>query len=149
MKSIVVSLLLWINANSQYEYFGEPPVVRTTDPESLVYLVLGEIPRMPARAKGAIRGMYDADTKTIWLRDDFNPDDPENLSHLVHELVHFLQYQPENRAVRPCGRLLEREAYGIQNKYLKAHHLPGLERKLVQTTEQLSGCGKNGSDDPA
>ena len=141
MKSVVVSLLVWLNANSHYEYFAEPPVVRTTDPESLVYLVLGEIPRMPARAKTAIRRLYGVDTKTIWLRDDFNPEDPENLSHLIHELVHFLQYRPENRELRPCGRELEREAYEIQNKYLAAHNLPRLEHKMVKFTEQLSGCG--------
>jgi len=148
MKSLVASLLLWINANSAYEYLGEPPDVRTTDTESLVYLVLGEIPRMPERAKTAIRGMYDVDTKTIWLRDDFNPDDPENVAHLVHELVHFIQYHEadNNQKKLPCGRKLEREAYQVQNQYLLAHHVPGLEKELVHFVQALSGCGK---DSPA
>jgi hypothetical protein len=150
MKSLAASLLLCISANSAYDYQGPPPDVRTTDTENLVYLVLGEIPRMPQRALSAIRGTYIVDTKTIWLRDDFDASDPENVAHLVHELVHFIQYyeaDSKDRAL-PCGRELEREAYEIQNKFLLANDRPGLERKLVQFSQGLSGC-KRDDESPA
>jgi len=143
MKSLAAFLLLWINANSAYDYQGDPPEVRTTDPEELVYLVLGEIAWVPARAKASIRGMYDADTSTIWLRDDFDPGDPENVANLVHELVHFIQYTEANTSGSklPCGRELEREAYKIQNLYLRANNIPELERKQVKVAQSLSPCG--------
>lgn len=124
MKVIATALILWINANSAYDYAGDPPRVVTTDPESLAYLMLGEIPWIPERAKLGLKGLYDPQSETIWLRDDFDPDDPADRSHLLHELVHFMQYRQADAAHVSCGQGLEREAYDIQNLYLAAHGLP-------------------------
>ena len=124
MKLTATTLMLWINANSVYDYTGEPPRIVITDPESLVYLMLGEIHLMPERAKRGLMGLYDPGTETIWLRDDFDAGDPEHRSHLLHELVHFVQYRQADHGRLACGRELEREAYRIQNAYLATQDLP-------------------------
>jgi len=140
MNSVVAALLLWINANSPYHYTGEPPVVQTTDPEALIYLVLGEVPRIPDKARSGIRGLYDSETRTIWLRDDFNPEDPENRAHLVHELVHFLQHASGVSRPFRCQRELEREAYELQSKYLVANNLPPVDTAATRWSRSLTGC---------
>ena len=78
MNSIAVALIIWINANSGYVYSGAPPRIVTTDPESLAYMMLGEIPWIPERAKLGLKGLYDPQSETIWLREwtkQFMPDD--------------------------------------------------------------------------
>lgn len=131
MKSIAAALLIWINANSGYEYLGEPPKIVKTNPEALVHLLLGEVWIIPERAKRGLMGLYDVETQTIWLRDDFDSRDDKDRSHLVHELVHFLQYSAQrgNGSVNQSD--FETEAYEIQNRFLKAHGLPPIKRTTV------------------
>ena len=122
MNAVVASLILWINANTAFDYQGGPPQVRLTDPDNLVYLMLGEVWRIPKTAREGLRGLYDAESRTIWLRDDFDPQNKRHQGHLVHELVHFLQYDSPPSG-HPCGESLELEAYSVQNKFLRAHRL--------------------------
>lgn len=131
MKSVAAALLIWINANSGYEYLGEPPKIVKTDPEALVHLLLGEVWIIPERAKRGLMGLYDVETQTIWLRDDFDPMDYKDRSHLVHELVHFLQYAGQRRDESANQSDFEAEAYEIQNRFLQAHHLPPIKRATV------------------
>ncbi len=131
MKGVAASLLIWINTNSGYEYLGEPPKIVKTDPEALVHLLLGEIWRIPERAKRGLMGLYDSETRTIWLRDDFDPKDYKDLSHLVHELVHFLQYEGHRSDGLVNQTHFETEAYEIQNHFLRTHDLPPIKRTTV------------------
>jgi hypothetical protein len=131
MKGIAAALLIWINANSGYEYLDEPPKVVKTDPEALAYLLLGEVWIIPERAKRGLMGLYDVETRTIWLRDDFDPKDYKDRSHLVHELVHFLQYEGQRAQGLVNQSDFETEAYEIQNRYLRAHDLPPIKRTTV------------------
>ncbi len=131
MKNIAAALLIWINANSGYEYLGEPPKVVKTDPEALAYLLLGEVWIIPERAKRGLMGLYDVETRTIWLRDDFDPTDDRDRSHLVHELVHFLQYEGQYGSGFANQADFEAEAYAIQNLFLRVHNLPPVKRTTV------------------
>jgi hypothetical protein len=142
VKSIAAALLLWINANSGYEYAGDPPHITTTDPENLAHMILGEIAWIPERAKSGLKGLYVVDTQTIWLRDDFDPQRQEDLSHLVHELVHFLQYQQGDAQRLACGRELEIEAYNIQNRYLSTHDLPTIKTVGAWLSQSFTGCSE-------
>lgn len=140
MKEIAASLLLWINANSAYDYDGMPPRIVTTDPESLVYLILGEIPIIPERARTGIKGIYDIETRTIWLRHDFDSASYGDRGHLVHELVHFLQHRRLGDEGMSCGRQLELQAQQIQNRYLRQHGLTP-RRLMARLVGQSSACG--------
>jgi hypothetical protein len=131
MKSIAAALLIWINANSGYDYLGEPPKVVKTDPEALAHLLLGEVWIIPERAKRGLMGLYDVETRTIWLRDDFDSKNYKDRSHLVHELVHFLQYEGQRGDGLVNQADYESEAYTIQNRFLRAHGLPPVKRTTV------------------
>ena len=121
MKEIAAALLIWINANSGFDYVGDPPKIMQTDPENLAHLILGEVPRIPEKAKTHLMGLYDVETETIWLRNDFDPTDHKHRGHLVHELVHYLQYQGDRARDIANDPNLEPEAYALQNRYLRAH----------------------------
>ena len=66
--------------------------------------------------------VFDTDGKRILLRDDLDLDNSGDNSFLVHELVHVLQHQQRgDRIFAGCHETLnsEREAYAVQNRYLK------------------------------
>lgn len=66
--------------------------------------------------------VFDTDGRRILLRDDLDLDNPGDNSFLVHELVHVLQHhQRGERIFAGCHETLhtEREAYSVQNRYLK------------------------------
>lgn len=66
--------------------------------------------------------VFDSDGWRILLRDDLDLENPADNSFLVHELVHVLQHrQRGERIFAGCRETLrtEREAYSVQNRYLK------------------------------
>ncbi|MBK7664847.1 MAG: DUF4157 domain-containing protein [Sterolibacteriaceae bacterium] len=66
--------------------------------------------------------VFDTDGGRILLRDDLDLDSAADNSFLVHELVHVLQHrQRGGRIFAGCHETLrtEREAYAVQNRYLK------------------------------
>lgn len=66
--------------------------------------------------------LYSSNTNTIYIRSDLHPEEDEiAASFLVHELVHWLQISHAPTLLDTCeGNLrAEREAYAIQNAYLK------------------------------
>ena len=72
-----------------------------------------------------VLGHYDFDTRTLTLPVSWSSQDSENLSTLLHEMVHHLQAEkwPEEES-RPCGGELEKLAYGTERKFLEPMGLP-------------------------
>jgi len=69
-------------------------------------------------------GLFDTQTKTIYLRTDLNPtQDTIGASFLLHEIVHYLQseHSTEDQMFGTCDRLYatEKLAYSAQDKFLK------------------------------
>jgi hypothetical protein len=66
--------------------------------------------------------VFDTDGRRIILREDLDLESPGDNSFLVHELVHVLQHRLRgDRIFAGCHETLrtEREAYAVQNRYLK------------------------------
>ena len=59
--------------------------------------------------------------QTIYLRGDFDPDEPAHQAWLLHELVHYLQW--EAGAQDDCRGALEVEAYELQDAWREQHGL--------------------------
>lgn len=57
---------------------------------------------------------------TIWLSEDWNPYNDKDLSILVHEMVHVLQFAAGERETAPCLNHLERQAFETQKSFLLA-----------------------------
>ncbi len=67
--------------------------------------------------RGRLRGIYDPDRSEILLVRPWSPDDPEDVSVLLHELVHHRQ-APHHWY---CPAAQELPAYRLQEKWLAAN----------------------------
>jgi hypothetical protein len=64
-----------------------------------------------------VLGAYEARSRTIYLRDDWNSRNASDVSVLVHELVHYLQ---DRAALHfDCSALREEIAYNAQQRWLQ------------------------------
>lgn len=104
---------------------GYPPL----SPDSLPPIEMMSKERMRSEVCGReqrncanMAAVFDTDGYRIVLRDDLDLEKPADNSFLVHELVHVLQHrQRGGRIFAGCHETLrtEREAYAVQNRYLK------------------------------
>jgi hypothetical protein len=82
--------------------------------------LLGAQPEMGAGSSLAgqrdVVAVYEATTKTIYLRDNWSGDNPAELSVLVHEMVHHLQNAGNLKFECPQER--EQTAYAAQERWL-------------------------------
>lgn len=69
-----------------------------------------------------VRGVYDADTATIYLVRQWFGDTAFDRSVLLHEMVHHRQVSAQHWY---CPQAMEWDAYLIQEEYLNAHEQTG------------------------
>lgn len=65
----------------------------------------------------SLHGLYNKEDDTIILPDDWNKDDPFDMSVLLHELVHYLQ--DVNGMKFNCTQEMEKDSWPIQQNFLK------------------------------
>ena len=65
----------------------------------------------------SLHGLYNKEDDTIILPDDWNKDDPFDMSVLLHELVHYLQ--DVNGMQFNCTQEMEKDSWPIQQNFLK------------------------------
>lgn len=117
MKEIVLSLMVWIGANTDFtESISPPPIVIQTQAE-LVALVGTD--RIPGGA--SIAGVYDSQTRTLFLDENVDVKTDDGKSTLVHELVHHFQVVTDRHRDGQC--LYEAQAYSIEDKWRREHGL--------------------------
>lgn len=139
IEEIVLTLLLWIEANSDYETAGLPPpaVVQMT-PEELTAEAYRDNPNLvPAsRVDDRVLALYnfeEGENGTIfvlgaeWTDDGAAPDanpitDPVFQERLLHELVHHVQRLTGAYDAFPCRSYGEREAYELGGAFLKQRY---------------------------
>ena len=140
IQRIVIKYLPFIQANSKTWRFGERAgtprlnvqdltlpeivVVDTQDALNRLYLRYateselegldpdGNIPRIAA--------FYDPDSSTMFFHGEMDITDPYNISTVIHETIHHVQYANGLDALVECESRLEDAAYGIQLEYLRS-----------------------------
>lgn len=122
MKELILSLLLWIGANSDFPTVvgGDlPTVVQNTPTE--VFCALDEAysgRKLDCSEYEGVIGMYQDDHNTIFLRGGVETVFEKSV--LLHELIHALQYKATNASeLAWCTAQLERDAYVGQVKWLR------------------------------
>ena len=114
MAELILSLIVWIGANSEYEVdFPQPIVVMTT--QHNMCELFGISDKFLCEISG-LKGFYNEDM-TIYLGTDFDQNDSHHVSRLLHELVHYVQYK--NGEDYLCRGNLEVEAYDLQDEWRK------------------------------
>jgi predicted transcriptional regulator len=112
-------------------FSGIPSIVPERDWDKMsIYLLSDDelstqvCPEDPKNCHGLV-GLYDTNTKDIFLREDINPDtDMLSISFLIHEMVHKLQNElrTEDQMFSTCEKLFQTElqAYNAQDAFLKS-----------------------------
>ena len=112
MHHFVAAALIWITANMGMDGRLEAPtVIRLTQEElnasSQHADLLGE--------QYFVHGQYRPAMDTVYLREDFDLQNPYHRSVLVHELVHYIQ---DIRNIHyDCQAMYEEEAYRLQAQW--------------------------------
>ena len=125
MAEVILSLLLWIGANSEYDVdFPQPIIVMTT--QHNMCQLFGIDDKFRCEVSG-LKGFYNED-QTIYLGTDFDMKNSHHISRLLHELVHYVQYQNGVGEIT-CRGEIEVEAYDLQDKWRES---VGLEPILAE-----------------
>ena len=123
MKELLLSLILWIGANSTLPVEGVPlPEVEFLSSEELHTLYTIE----DVCDTGEISALYDLNNTIIYLLEDWDKSNLIDRSFLLHELVHHLQKEEgyELRIIR------EEESYELQFMYLRESAIDDPEEVL-------------------
>lgn len=116
VQSLSVDLMSWIGRHSDYDvaaYLEHPPRVSFCEcGDTIVY------EGRPIVIHEAVRGIYDKEVKSVTLVRPWTTDDLLDIGTLLHELVHFVQYESRSWS---CWHETEWEAYKLQDLWLAQH----------------------------
>lgn len=140
MKEILVALMVY--ASQQFPMLAIPDdsnqlvendkaltveVVSKTELVSIAFE--GEVPAGFNYESSTTIGLYNHKNNTIYLNDNVDMDTIFGKSVLLHEVVHYLQYQNGVYDTAQCVAENEKLAYEIQNRYLTEHKVDQLFSK--------------------
>lgn len=134
MEALLLSLLLWINQNSTFDYDinqGVPKLV-PTDQITLAALVVDDQATLTQEKNtpsfqnfiNQLEAVYDHSDKTILISSKIDLKSKYAHSVILHELVHFIQYQHMLDKKVNCPNALELDAYNLQAHYMDYHQIP-------------------------
>lgn len=151
MEALVIALIIWINQHSQFEYDPHHglPAIRQAEQMALAAVIVDDEAELKKDQYTVsfqdfvdqLVGVYDHRQKTILISSKIDIQSPYARSIIVHELVHFIQYQQEVNRKVDCLNALERDAYDIQAYYMDAYHIPKPFDKVTIALRSMCGGG--------
>ncbi len=81
------------------------------------------LPKVVNQKRLNVYGLYKFDEKTIYILDSIDLNTTNGKGILLHELVHYVQYQTGKEKFVNCIKELESEAYKLEASYLKENGL--------------------------
>lgn len=123
MKELTLALLTWIGSHTSLTYDGNvlPQIIRVDQHQLVRILYDGSLPQGLDIDRVTVEGLYNFRDGKIYLSSDTDLATTEGQAVLVHELIHYLQYQQGLDRSVPCMRALEPSAYAAQAEYLRQH----------------------------
>lgn len=135
MIELVLSMMLWIHNVTGYT-IPEPPDISLVSKEIMLSYAYGcDLDPIPEEniqlcdtrkdwnlSEDGPLGMYDHVKKAIIMPDDFDINSIHDKSILLHEVVHHLQYANDVHNNVECKAKLEKEAYELQDEWLRKKH---------------------------
>ena len=115
MKEVLIALMIWIGANTNYNIdVPLPPVEFKTqvEMEGLYY--------QQREKEGDLYGFYNLEKNIIILPDTWDSTKPFDLGLLLHETIHYLQ--DINDVQYQCTAEMEVDAWPLQKQYLENVH---------------------------
>ena len=119
VKELMLSLLTWISVNTPLAYDGAPlpELVRASENQLTHMSFHGELPQ-GTKADRSVVGVYLPEEHNVYLSNDVDLATVEGRAVLLHELVHYLQYENGLHKTAQCIAQLEQTAYAAEAKYL-------------------------------
>ncbi|MFW2373572.1 MAG: DUF6647 family protein [Gammaproteobacteria bacterium] len=120
MNELIFSLLLWIGDHSSYDIYLQHPNIAQLTPHNLCqHYGIDHKDRCEGMR---LIGFYDT-RQTIFLRTQFDSNSLNQQSHLLHEMVHYVQWSNGLDSDYCLGQL-ELEAYELQDMWRIQNGLP-------------------------
>ncbi|MGD8785324.1 MAG: hypothetical protein PVF28_03395 [Thioalkalispiraceae bacterium] len=113
MDAIILSLLGWLNLYTDYDTHVNLPNIVITEKANMCRSY--GIKDAGTCEATKLKGFYN-ESVTIYLHANFNPQDLQDQSRLLHELVHYVQWH-NGVDESACWGALEVEAYNLQDEW--------------------------------
>lgn len=104
----------WLDAETEFTRRNSAPKIAFIEDDRAE-----KLRGVPGRSSGKTRGLYDEATETILLAKPWSPEDPHDISVLLHELVHHRQASRHWY----CPQAQEWRAYQIQSQWLAEQNI--------------------------
>ena len=116
MKEILTALMIWLGANTPFNTNHDIPNILFMSQDQMEQMFYKGTVKMP----NTLHGLYDKESDTIILPDTWDRRKAWDMGVLLHEMVHYLQ--DINNHEFSCTAEMERDAWPIQQQYLKEEH---------------------------
>lgn len=113
MDALMLSMMAWLHFHTGYDTQVELPNITITEVGNLC-MNYGVKPAHCESMK--LKGFYN-ERATIYLHGQFQDENTSDQSHLLHELVHYIQWHNDEN-LNGCWGVLEAEAYRLQDQWL-------------------------------
>jgi len=138
VAGLVTGLEHWLDRESPYTRRYGRVTVRFVGAKSAARAATA-----PAYQGATLRGYYDPRRSTIYLVEPWSPDNPFDVSTLLHELVHHRQ---QSATYWECPNAQERPAYRLQDRWLRERGLDSHINWLVVLMASRCRSGPFGGD---
>ena len=125
MDALMYALMAWASAQTGIDPAATLPDVVYAAPEEMIRMQYPNGDGGAAASGIRVVALYDPDDAEIYLPLGFDARDPVDVSVLLHELVHHMQYQAG--VSYACRGEMERVAYETQGEYLSSVGIDLLE----------------------
>lgn len=112
--ALMGALNTWLDAETEFEKKGSQPHIKLIGTE-----LAESLHGVADYSGGRTRGLYNAETGTIYLTKPWSPGNPRDISVLLHEMVHHRQAGQHWY----CQQTQEWRAYQIQAQWLAEHQI--------------------------
>ena len=121
-EELIAGLLKWINSHSSFQHDIEnvPAVVKVSAMDMAKVAFGDKLPAAIDPEKLQIYGLYNFNNESVYILDSLDLNSEKGRGVLLHELVHFLQYQYDQDESVKCKNELEALAYILEAQYLKS-----------------------------
>ena len=116
MKEILTALMIWLGANTPFDTNHDIPNIMFLSQDQMEQMFYKGTDKMP----NTLHGLYDKESDTIIMPDTWDRRKAWDMGVLLHEMVHYLQ--DINNHEFSCTAEMERDAWPIQQQYLKEEH---------------------------
>jgi len=122
VEDLMEGLVDWINNRTSFKHeLDKLPELVFANPNIIAEVAFGgELPSNVDANKLNILGLYNFNDQTIYMLDSLDLKTEEGKAILLHELVHYLQYEESIDENVECRNELEALAYTLEAEYLNS-----------------------------